>query len=158
MRPALLHRHGLALEIGHLLDAFAGDHVVTGRPGHLQDHHPLGARVGTDHLRRLPHHAEGAAQERRLAGAIIAHLLDEVIARRQVQIEPLFLKNSALLGLETAIGVKRRHVAAPDNERHLQRASSLHRAHRTRPDQVGKQLGLRRCRDRCQAKRQACSD
>ena len=134
MRPALLHRHRLALQVGHLLDAFAGDHVVTGRPGHLQDHHALGARVGADHLRRLPHHAKCAPQERRLAGAIIAHLLDEIVAWCQVQVESLFLKNSALLGLETAIGVKRRHVAAPDNERHLQRAFSLHRAHRTRPD------------------------
>ena len=92
---ALLHCHRLALQVGHRLDALAGNHVVTGRPSHLHDHHALGAGVGPEHLRRLPHHTVGAAEEGRFAGAVIPHLLDEIITRCQVQVEPLFLKKAA---------------------------------------------------------------
>ncbi len=73
----------------------AGDQVVAGRPRHLQDDHALGARVRADDLGGQADHVERAAQERRFAGAVIPHLLDEIVAGRKAQVEPLLLEDRA---------------------------------------------------------------
>ena len=143
VRPALLERDGFAFEIGEGLEIGTRDHVVAGGPGHLENHDALRARIGADDFRREADHVKRAAQERRLAGTIVAHLLHEIVARVELQIEALLLEQRAGLGRQPAIRVEGRHVAAPGDVRHLQRRRLRDRADGAGANDIGKALFLR---------------
>ena len=80
--------------------------MVARRPGQLQEDDRGGAGVGGQLVGDLAEHAEGAAQERALAGLVVLDLLLEVVAGRQFQFEAELVVDGVGLGLQSAVGVE----------------------------------------------------
>ena len=121
VRPSLLERNGFALQVRRIPDVGPSNHVIARGPCHLQNDHAFRARIRADDFRSQAHHVKRAAQERAFPGAVVAHLLHEIVTSDQPQVQLLFLEKRAGLCRQSSVRIERRHVAAPGDVRNLQR-------------------------------------
>ena len=114
--------------------------MIPGRPSHLQNYNAFGARIGSNHFRSHAHHPKGASQKRAFAGKIVANLPDEVIAGNQIEAESLPVEDGSLLRLQSAVGVKSRHISAPSDVGRPESGAGVDGLNVHRPDQLAKAL------------------
>ena len=96
--------------------------MVPGTPRELHDHDGFGLWIGAENFARLAKHTECATQKWRFATHVVFDLRDEIVAIRQLHLQPQLVVDGSGLGGQSAIRMKRCHIAAPSDEGNLDRS------------------------------------